>query len=485
MLIPRVAMPLAVAGVAVTIGYLVVAKPQAALGLALVAAAASALTAPAARWVAAAVVATLSFRALAELGLLPSTATFVDMFLAWGALAASLLRNRPLPQSATWPLRLLIGLTLCSLASAAMNGTELLRPFVYVLLLGTPFAVVVALVIDRPSPRDRRLLGGVLLAALLVQIPVAFAQSQGSGNPDDVQGTLMGAGAGAHVISAVAVVGAVWVLLASSRPLVVRLAIALPLLLIPILADAKQVVLAAPAMLIAGKWRGKREAAIRISATAVAFIALLTVIPAGDTATRFIDNARSGEGGKEAAAATVFGALRADPPSLVLGLGPAETVSRAAFMTTPLLLRGDSPLHVLGLGPAKLAAKAQADAFDVSGGGTSFNTGISSALGVLGDLGVTGALIYASIVGYLFVALRRSQSREAAPATCALALFVVLGLVYDWWEQPPFAIVVGLLVGLALAQSAGKRSPLPDSSRPRQAPPQKRPNVDPWAPAQE
>ena len=71
---------------------------------------------------------------------------------------------------------------------------------------------------------------------------------------------------------------------------------------------------------------------------------------------------------------------------------------------------------------------------------------------MLGDLGIAGAIIYASMIGYLFVALRRSQRREAVPATCALALFVVLGLVFDWWEQPPFGIVVGLLVGLAIAQ---------------------------------
>ena len=44
------------------------------------------------------------------------------------------------------------------------------------------------------------------------------------------------------------------------------------------------------------------------------------------------------------------------------------------------------------------------------------------------------------------------------PATCALALFVVLGLVFDWWEQPPFGIVVGLLVGLAIAQPSEPRS---------------------------
>jgi hypothetical protein len=30
----------------------------------------------------------------------------------------------------------------------------------------------------------------------------------------------------------------------------------------------------------------------------------------------------------------------------------------------------------------------------------------------------------------------------------------VLGLVFDWWEQPPFGILVGVLAGLALAPRA-------------------------------
>ena len=96
-------------------------------------------------------------------------------------------------------------------------------------------------------------------------------------------------------------------------------------------------------MVIAGNWRGKWDIAIRVSAVAVAVIALLTVVPAGATARNFIDESRDGQGGKEAAAATVFGALKADAPALVLGLGPAESVSRAAFMTTPLLLQRGLP----------------------------------------------------------------------------------------------------------------------------------------------
>jgi hypothetical protein len=482
MLIPRVVVPVVVTGVAVATGYLVVASPQAALGFVLVAAAVTALAAPAARWVAAALVATLLFKGLVELGLLPSTATFFDMFLAWGALAAALLRNRRLPRSAAWPLWFLAGLAVCAFVSGAINGTEALRPFVYFFLLGTPFAIVAALVVDQPDARDRRLVRGLLVLALLTQIPVAFAQAALLG-ADDVQGTLIRAGAGAHVISAITLVGALWILLASPQRLWLRIAMASPLLLIPFLADAKQVILATPAMVIAGNWRGKRDVALRGFAVAVAVAALLTVVPAGGTAKGFIERSRAGQGGKEAAAATVFEALKRDPASFVLGVGPAESVSRAAFMTTPLLLHEDSPLHALGLEPAELAAKAQTNAEDASGGGTSFNTGISSALGVLGDLGILGALVYTCMIGYLFVALRRSRQREAVPATCALALFVVLGLVFDWWEQPPFGIVVGLLVGLALAQSPEPRkSPALGAG---DALSQRRSRFDPWRTAPE
>ena len=83
MLINRLTAPAAVTGVAVTIGLMIDVNPQAALALVLVAGAAAALGAPAARWLSAAVVATLTFRVFADVGVLPSTATFVDMFLVW------------------------------------------------------------------------------------------------------------------------------------------------------------------------------------------------------------------------------------------------------------------------------------------------------------------------------------------------------------------------------------------------------------------
>jgi hypothetical protein len=146
-----------------------------------------------------------------------------------------------------------------------------------------------------------------------------------------------------------------------------------------------------------------------------------------------------------------------DPAAVAFGQGPAETVSRAAFMTTPLFLGTDSPLAMLGLKPAVWATEAQDTAVEVSGGGTSFDSGTSSALGVLGDLGVFGLLAYAGLLLGLFVRLRRETSAEGIAAASGLALFIILGLVFDWWEQPPLGVTIAVLAGLSLSESQGAR----------------------------
>ena len=38
-------------------------------------------------------------------------------------------------------------------------------------------------------------------------------------------------------------------------------------------------------------------------------------------------------------------------------------------------------------------------------------------------------------------------------AAAGFAMFIVLGLVFDWWEQPPFGVFLGVLAGLSLAKS--------------------------------
>jgi hypothetical protein len=439
---------------AVALGFGVTINQQLAFVALVVIVGLVASAAPTSSWVAATLVAALTFRGLVELGALPSVATLVDLPLAWGALAVALLKRNPSRVRDGFDPRWLLALAAAVLLAWAFNPSEVLRPLLYLALLGQPFAIVAALCLDPPSPRGRRLLTRVLLALLLIQIPIAAYQLVTLGWSDPVQGTLYGAGAGAHVISAVCVVGGIWILAGGGGGVIAspwRLLVALALFLIPFVADAKQVILAVPAILIVTSWReGPLRILLKVALITASVVALFFVQPAGDTAFDFLERAQQGQGGKAAAATFVWDRLEGDPASVAVGLGPAESVSRAAFMTTDLLLGADSPLRTLGLEPASVALEAQAEADAASGGGTSFNTGVSSAVGVLGDLGVVGLAVYLVMLGSLILLVRRRRSPEGVAAAAGLAMFAVLGLVFDWWEQPPFSVTLAVLAGLAL-----------------------------------
>ena len=410
------------------------------------------LAAPAGAWVLCALVAAVTFRGFVQLGVMPSVATFLDLPLAWGALMVGLLKRRGDLRLLGAHLRWLLLLVLAIVLAWAFHRSEALRPIAYLALLGEPFAVIGALIADPPSPRLRVALERTMIALLLVQIPLAALQLVTLGPADHVQGTLYGAGAGAHVISGVIVVGALWILArGSGRGLTgaARVPIVLALLVIPFVADAKQVILAMPALLLASVSGGGRLLSAARGVIVVASVVALFALGAGAATENFLNKSGEGQGGKEATAEFVWKQLRDDPASMTFGKGPAETVSRAAFMTTGLFQRGDSPLATLGLQPATLAIEAQGTALAASGGGSSFNGSTSSALGVLGDLGIFGLLVYVGLLASLFVRLRRVRSPEGIAAAGGVVMFLVLGLFFDWWEQPPFGVFIGTLAGLA------------------------------------
>ncbi len=460
---------IAAAFVSIAFGFGIVVNRQvtflALVALLGVAAAAS----PASTWVAAALVAALTFKGLVSLGVLPSVATFIDIPLAWGAFFVALLKQRNRPAFLRRQLRWLALLTLGVFLAWAFNPSEVLRPILYLMLLGEPFVIAAALVADPPSPRMRRTLELLLLALVLVQIPIAALQLTTSGSGDYIQGTLYKAGAGAHVISGVVVVGAIWILAGGtpSRMLGVwRYPLAALLFVIPFVADAKQVILALPAIVLASSWQRNRFQLVARSFLAVAcIIALFTLAPAGRTAEHYIENAQHGHTGKLGVGKFVWDKLRTDPAAIVFGKGPAETVSRAAFLTTPEFETSRSALSALDLKPASIALEAKGAAAQAGGTGTSFNSGVSSTLGVFGDLGIFGLSAYVGLLVSLFLGLRREVSPEGKAAAAGFALFMVLGLVFDWWEQPPFGVVLGVLAGLALTASPnqfGSQVPAPD-----------------------
>ncbi len=444
----------AAAGLACVLGALISQEPQLAVLVVACVLGLSAFSAPTAAWVAVAVVSAATARGLVTVGVLPSIGTFLDMPLAWGALAVALLRQSGIGPSERRVLGLLTALGVVIAVSAAFDHSELARPVVFYALLGQPLALIAALVIDPPSPRQRHHLEMVLVGILAVQIPIAYIQFAKAGTPgDSVQGTLTGAGAGHHVMSGIVAVGAIW--LATRRPIGRYLSILLAALLIPIpfMADAKQVIFALPAILLILRWRDLPQAVVRTAAVIGAIAALVLFFPAGRTAVGFLDSAEQDRGGKGTTFALVWNASRHDPVSVLVGQGPAETVTRSAYMTTDLLLRSGSPLRALGLAPASLAEdawSASVSASTHSGGGTSFNTGLSSMIGVLGDIGVLGLGVYVLFWLTCVQLLLRHARPNVDAALSGIAILGVLGFVFDWWEQPPFTVFVATLVGLGL-----------------------------------
>ena len=463
---------------ALALGGTAAIKPQVSFVATAALLGAAALAAPAGAWVLCAVIAALTFKGLDTLGLLPTVATFIDLPLAWGALFVALLKHRDYSPFLRRHLRWLSALALAVLVAWAFNPSEVLRPIVYLMLLGEPFAIVGALMADPPSPRVRLLLERTLFALVLLQIPFAALELVRLGGSDRIQGTIYGAGAGAHVISAVIVGGGIWILSGGigRRALGAwRFPVVVVLFVIPFLADAKQVIVALPAIVLASSWKvGRLQLVLRSALAIGSVVALFTLDPAGRTALGFIEGNQHGRSGKEASAVFVWHKLSSDPASVAFGKGPAETVSRAAFLTLPTFQRSGSPLAVLGLKPAVIPVEAQQAALVASGGGTSFNSGLSSALGVFGDLGTVGVLAYGGLVLSLFVRLRSEKSAEGVAAAAGFALFLVLGLVFDWWEQPPFGVFLGALAGLSLSRPSamqGSSGDFPQKARETAAPP--------------
>ena len=403
-----------------------------------------------------AVFSVLTFKGMSTLGIVPSISSFLDIPLVWSALGAAILRvkllDRQTMNSDGRSLLVALGaLAASALLSSVINQTEILRPILYIALLGQPFALIAALAIASPSPAAYTRLRTVTAGLLLIQIPFTFFQAAAYGFGDEVKGTLVGAGAGHHVVGAICLTGAIWVFANSRSPLTIRTPLALMLIAVPFLSDAKQVILAAPAMLLVSGWRKRLSTGVTKAALiSMLLLIMLVALPAGEAALQFLRQGAEGRGGKSAALRFIANEINSNPMQLVVGLGPGTTVSRTAFMTTDLLLLEDSPLRSLNLKPAEIAIRAEAEAERLSGGRTSFNSAQSSAIGLFGDLGILGSVSFSLLLFRTFRYLRKGSHPELAVAAASgWAIYTALGFVFDWWEQPPFTVFIATLAALS------------------------------------
>jgi hypothetical protein len=428
---------------------------------------ASLLSFPAWFWAAAALGATLLARILSTAGLVPGIVNFADFGFVYLGLLAVIVRH---PLALPWPPlarrlgRALAGLLLVTWMAWLLHPLDLARPLVTFLLWAQPFVLVLLLLLDPPSVRQRRLLLAWFGILALAQLPFAIYQATTLGIGDAVEGTLLGTGAGAHVMAGVAALAGLALLAwgyhhSLGRGLLASAAAIPFLIVLPILGDAKQVIFALPAaaIVLALSARGLLGRVGTMAPMLGAIIVLLVAVPAGAIALDFLQGASEGRSGKFASARVVIDEMGPSLSNWALGLGPANGVSRAAFMTTPLFLDADSPVALLGLRPATLPARAQAEAIRVASG-SSFNSPTSSALGVFGDVGVVGALTFGWVL--LCVCLPLVSSRRYWLAQAALAgwaLSAPLAFTFDWWEQPPFMLSLAVLTGLALTSVHAQR----------------------------
>lgn len=421
----------------------------AAVGLLL---AAVGLTAPTAAWVLAAVTLALLGRGLGVLGA-PEALAQLAVVPAWIAFGLGLFRsqNRRLAGLISALIGAFIAITLLS---GALSGSEPLRPVFYLSLLITPFALIGAIVLDPPDQRWRRMLTGLLIAVLVLQIPFALWQFRQFGIGDSVQGTFAGSEVGAHMTASVSILGAIWLVLRGKYDLR-WLALLGMLAIVPLLAAANQVILAAPLALVLMAAISNRRLAIA-GVVSITIAALLLLLPGWNSDYARSSLSRAAFALKMDAVTAVADDAADSGRVLILGQGPAKTVSHASFLTS----EEDPLLGSLGLEPAEMPDSFGLREVDEA---VSIKRPESSIVGLLGDVGVIGLLCYLSLLAVLFDQCRRRTSPTAQAAAVGLVMLAILGYISDWLEQPGLAIFVATLAGLALSVApparTGRREP--------------------------
>jgi hypothetical protein len=415
-------------------------------------------------WAAAALSITTLSELLARSGLVPDILTFADFALVYLGLVAVLVRGvRNWTVAAQRLLIALVGLFVLACLSAVLHGTEPLRPLAAFAVWAEPFVLVLLFFLEPPSQRERRYLLLCFGALVVLQLPIAVLQAATLGIGDLVKGTLTHA----HLMAGFTVLGGLALLSwGYNRSLAIRLYSAVGALLfvvlVPVLTDAKQVTFALPAaalvFLAATKNIGPKVMTAAIVAGSLAV--LLLAVPAGKVAADFLSGTATSNQGKVIGLETAFAKMRTEWPYVAFGLGPANGLSRIAYLTSDShAQRGSAPLARLHLAAAPLPLEAAARAKFNSIDNTSVSSPLSSALGIFTDLGLIGLLAFLWVVGATVAPLIRLRREWLARAALAgWLLSAPLALVFDWWEQPPFMVPLAILTGLAAATATSEEA---------------------------
>lgn len=350
-------------------------------------------------------------------------------------------------QTVAMGLALLLGVIS---ASALLNGAGLLNVGLSFLLLAEPFLLLLLLADESMSNAERITLERWILGFVALHVALALGQYVALGEfSDDVKGVFLEQGAGHHVAGAVALLGAVCLLVrVETVPRVLRVIAAVLFAFVVVISDSKQVL----AAFILSLWalaltklrdagRGVIYLVFGVGVVAGLAWAAVSVWPAlavWADATRI----ETGLGQK----LSIFPLLESNYRSganWVLGLGPGHTVGRLGHML-PAYFDVLEPLGAT-ISPVTEQALIANESHWVSHPVTGSSVWALTFFwaGLWGDLGILGVAAYL----LLWAMVWRRFARDDLSRFIILNV-LVLGAVFAWPEEPGYMLFAVFVIGL-------------------------------------
>lgn len=374
---------------------------------------------------------------------LPRAVNWVHFPILCAAFAGSLLRV----EKHAAPLFLgVIALLVVFVTSALVNGAGMINACLGYVLLAAPLLLLAVLINTQPSESLARTVGGWVLLFALAQIPIGLLQwphAIALHDSDYVQGSFRGMGTGHHVLGAISMTAALYVLRSFPESRVWwRATLAALLLFLVVASDSKQVVLAFGLGYVVFElcqirsWKAASYLAARvILLTGVTYLAFHLFDPhlyVQDAHTIVHNFTRKFE---------VFPLITARIHSLagwIFGLGPGHTVSR---MGGWLIDHYWNLLAPLGATRTELHDEVMNLPW-LTNKTSSFFLPMFSWAGIFGDVGVAGILVYGGLlwVTYFHVC-------ADGLSRFLVVVIVVLGFVFDWLEEYNFMLYVAAVIG--------------------------------------
>lgn len=279
----------------------------------------------------------------------------------------------------------------------------------------------------------------------IAQIPFVLSQFASSGIGDLVQGTLVGQGAGHHIMGAITAAAGWMLLFTAKRRSGVWVLLGLALIGLGVLADAKQVygaLIAAVLLASVFQLRSRRTAATLLMPAAILLAIVFASAQFYAPMERVLNQQIVAQvtGDKVEQATDIIGELGID--NALLGLGAGNGLSRTSLASVsgygnvPPLLMGDTPSTI---------AVRELRGFD-TGGASSVDSPFSSWLGIYTDSGVLGLVMYLVLAFLVWKRLKSSSESHKKSSYMLLAFAALLGFIFTWLEEPAFTVFLAVLL---------------------------------------